>query len=226
MYKIAVCDADSQMRQHISDFLLGEYENTFEIIEYADGDQLLIDIRRKKYYNIIFLDVQIGNQDGVKVAKKIRSHTICSDTLIFFVTSYNYDISQIIEVQPYAYIYKKNLEKQLKLRVDSALEQISYNQLIAFGCERNKIKIAKKSILYMESKGGAVIIHTPEKEYRIWGYNLNQLIEEDISSCFLRCHQSYIVNMSYVKSISRKEIILNDDSCIPVSRKYAKEVLL
>lgn len=226
MYKIALCDDESGMRFQIAEHLREYYENIFEINEYADGEDLLTDICNEKYFDIIFLDIRMGEKNGVAVAKEIRKNTVCLDAILIFITSYNFDISEIVEVRPFAYIYKENLARDMKRRIDSALTQLEDNQMISFGYERNKMRIAKKNIQYVESKRGAIIIHTQEKEYQSWSYNLNQLEEAVSSTFFRRCHQSYLVNMLHVKSISRNEIIMNDGTHIPVSRKYIKEVLL
>ena len=47
----------------------------------------------------------------------------------------------------------------------------------------------------------------------------NMLPEE-----FVFCHRSYIVNMRYVRSIGKTDIMLDSDENIPLSRRLYKEV--
>ena len=41
---------------------------------------------------------------------------------------------------------------------------------------------------------------------------------------FQRCHQSFIVNMDYIYSLKRYEIILRSGVSIPVSKAYSKQI--
>jgi len=40
----------------------------------------------------------------------------------------------------------------------------------------------------------------------------------------VKCHKSYIVNMQYVTSITGKDFVLDEDVCVPVSRKMYPQV--
>ena len=49
-------------------------------------------------------------------------------------------------------------------------------------------------------------------------------IEEELSNdMFLRCHQSYLVNMNYVESVD-KEFILQNGSAVCIRQKSLKEM--
>ncbi|WP_283688698.1 LytTR family DNA-binding domain-containing protein [Clostridium perfringens] len=50
------------------------------------------------------------------------------------------------------------------------------------------------------------------------------LIEELKSRNFLRCHRSYLVNISHIDSILQNKIILKNSVEIPVGRVYKKEL--
>ena len=41
---------------------------------------------------------------------------------------------------------------------------------------------------------------------------------------FVKCHKSYIVNMQYVASITGKDFVLDEDVCVPISRKMYPQV--
>ena len=47
---------------------------------------------------------------------------------------------------------------------------------------------------------------------------------EQLPGTFIRCHQSYAVNMTRVDALRDREIVLKDGSVIPVSRRMEKEV--
>lgn len=41
---------------------------------------------------------------------------------------------------------------------------------------------------------------------------------------FVQCHRSYLVNLQHISAIARAEIILDDGTRLPVSRRAHKEV--
>ena len=55
------------------------------------------------------------------------------------------------------------------------------------------------------------------------GYGKLDEIQEKLPEQFIRCHQSYIVNIEKIQFLSGKEIILDDDTVIPVSRNKYKD---
>lgn len=46
--------------------------------------------------------------------------------------------------------------------------------------------------------------------------------EEKLGENFVRCHNSFLVNLAYVKSMKRNEIILSNGEGIPVSNSRSK----
>ena len=53
--------------------------------------------------------------------------------------------------------------------------------------------------------------------------NLDKLYDILKGSGFSRCHNSFIVNMEYIKELYRDKYILTDDTEIPISRSYSDE---
>lgn len=49
-------------------------------------------------------------------------------------------------------------------------------------------------------------------------------IQKNLSEDFIRCHNSYFVNLKYVKEFTPSEFRLYSGISIPISRSYAKEV--
>ena len=77
----------------------------------------------------------------------------------------------------------------------------------------------------MESDNKVVNIYTttqgPVKVYN----RLNCFEEEMTDMRFLRCHQSYFVNMDYVAGIADSDFIMSDDSMIPI-RKSGRKLIV
>jgi len=78
-------------------------------------------------------------------------------------------------------------------------------------------RIILSDIEYIMSDKRKVIIHMLGKEYSYY-YKLDEL-EDMLGIGFLRCHQSFIVNMRQINKFVSDGLTLRDDTFIPVSRK-------
>ena len=87
--KFAVCDDEAFERDKIRD-LITQYATTMamniDVDYYETGEELLATYEKGKY-NIIFLDVEIGKDDGIEIGDRIRKIPD-HDVTIIYVTNY------------------------------------------------------------------------------------------------------------------------------------------
>ena len=77
----------------------------------------------------------------------------------------------------------------------------------------------------MESDNKVVYIYTTTQG-AVKVYSKLDSFEEKLSdSRFLRCHQSYLVNMQYVAGIVDSDFIMIDDQMIPI-RKSGRKLIV
>ena len=69
-----------------------------------------------------------------------------------------------------------------------------------------------------------LLIHT-KSDQLIYEATISQMEEQLAAYGFIRCHHSYLVNMSYIKGISKNDILLKNEEQIPVSRAKKNECL-
>ena len=89
-----------------------------------------------------------------------------------------------------------------------------------------------KNVLYAESFGKQVIIHTvaagQELTDRITGYSLARLLELAGPSHLVQCHKSYLINPSRLIRIDKAKRLLWLRDCgeaIPIGEKYQHDLL-
>ena len=75
-----------------------------------------------------------------------------------------------------------------------------------FNIKGKIFNIEVEKIKYIESNKRVIIIYEEDLKRRIYG-KLDE-IEEMLSSNFVRCHQSYIVNLEYVRELNTHEFVL------------------
>ena len=77
-------------------------------------------------------------------------------------------------------------------------------------------------INYIESDGNYVIIYCTSKKY-LSRQKLESIYEELNSPIFCKAHRNYIVNMGKVQRYSKKDIILLNNTVIPLSRSLVDD---
>ena len=196
--------------------------------------------------DVIFLDIEMPELNGIELAKKIAA--IDPTVQIVFVTAYERYALQAFEVAAIHYILKPVTQE----KVNTAIERVKHVRTMnkqqgkigkpeALGRsgglgsriivkERSNVLIFKADeLIYMRSESGDTIVATKKGSYKshvglnIWENRLKKL-------GFVRCHRSYIVN---AKHITRMVHVLGDyrelilDYCdvnIPISRQKVNQV--
>uniref|UniRef100_UPI0005A97D52 LytR/AlgR family response regulator transcription factor n=1 Tax=Faecalimicrobium dakarense TaxID=1301100 RepID=UPI0005A97D52 len=87
----------------------------------------------------------------------------------------------------------------------------------------NTYKIDSNEIKYIEIQKKDMLIHTINKSFDA-RYSLEKIEKDLKQDKFVRCHKSFLVNLSYVENIKTNTLILESGEEVPVSRYRYKDV--
>lgn len=90
--------------------------------------------------------------------------------------------------------------------------------------DRLKYKIKKERILYIESRRNGSLIHALHNDFKN-RISLSMYEEELKKDGFIRAHESYLVNLHYVKELQKTKVVLINGDEVLVSRRQKKYVL-
>ena len=168
----------------------------------------------EKTIQILLLDIEMKKMNGVELAEKIRQRN--KEIQIIFITGYMDYIQDGYEVEALHYLLKPITEKKLCLVLDRAAERLQFlEKSLLFTIRSETIRIPLHEIRYLEVQKNYVTIHAQE-DYEI--KQTLQELERNLDDGFCRTSRSFIVNLHYIKRITKKEVILNDGTEIPLSR--------
>lgn len=223
--KICICDDDQTFHKEIKKFLLPYFNdsNSPIIIDCYSGEELISEITSSNHIDIVFLDIEMGNMNGIEAAEKAR--TISPNTIIIFVSSHRNYVFDAFKCEALHYILKPITQSDFDDVFNRALKKHqNYNQCfpIKWNYTRSNPKI--NDIMFMESYKRRLLVHTTQKTYDHMG-KLTDAYEQLKAHGFIMVHQSYIVNMNYIKSFSKEEIILSDGRAVMVSVRKRAEAL-
>ena len=219
---IAICDDEEIIREQIKE--LTEKEKSGLCMElYETGDALLAS---GKQFDIVFLDIQMEGTDGIETAKRLRQRD--EDTILIFITGIREYVFQAFDVAAFHYLLKPIEEEKFRevfRRAGRELEKRkSKRRETVFIKTRNRsFSLEKDSILYIESRGKKVEIHTTGETIEAYA-SMNEM-EGQLGGGFFRCHRGYLVNMAYVAEYDSGSITLNNGEYVYLAKeKYGEFV--
>ena len=218
--RIAICDDDISFTSKLEDIISRECAKNgkkTEIDVFFDGETLVKSIENGHRYSMIFLDIEMKRMNGIAAARRIRQ--LDRYTLIIYISSYDDYLKELFEVEPFRFIPKPIQLEQLQRYCAEAIKKIEgMNNLFVYNYNKEEYSVPIKEIVYFESNKRLIDIHMNDGTVRSFYGKLNNIEKEiqKINKHFIRIHQSFLVNYSYIKSMTYSEVALeyNDEEYV------------
>lgn len=219
-YRIAICDDEQNQIEYITSIVTSwsnHKGHSCEIRTFASAEAFLFEYEEDKAYDILLLDVEMKNMNGIELAKRIRKDNNRAE--IIFITSHFEFVGEGYEVDALHYLIKPISVEKLTQVLTKAAEKLSVEPpSVVISCEGETVKLYESDILYVESFLHYIVIHTKDNEYKI-KENIS-VFENKVSDVFYRIHRSYLVSLKYITRISRTSVNIGSTE-LPLSRgKY------
>lgn len=220
---IAICD-DSRVDSKLSEALITEYFKKLKkqctVKRYETGASLISDFDDGVSFDIVFMDIYVGNESGMDIARQLRSLGY-TNILIFSTITSEYAIESY-SVNANGYILKPYGKERFERVLDRVLEKY-INDAMRVKVRNSYMNIPYERIIYIESCNNRCILHTAEEEYPLY----MRLDDIEKSVCneekrFLRCHRSFIVNMDHVSAVDEQFVLDNGESVLIRSKSRAQ----
>lgn len=191
---IAICDDEENIRIYIRK-LIQKQEPFCKITEFSSGKELLEfqDETNAEEIDILFLDISMEDEDGMTVAKQLRSQMESNFEQVFAQT-----------IREYQYLMAKKKEKPKEVLVRNGNRTRS---------------VSADDIYYIESSNRKVTLYL--RHEKIEYYDKISSLESELKPDFFRIHKGYLVNIKYVERYDRTEVKMrNGDSLLISKYKY------
>lgn len=224
MIKIGLCEDNSLYIEQLSSILRQiEKDNNLEFeINCFDCGEDLVDFcsNHKDYFDILFLDVVMGEMNGIEAAQKVRD-MYCNAYMIFVTSSKEYALDSY-SVNAYGYILKPFSHESIESKTLDLVDKIDSNKKNTIYVKNNQdiYSLRLDEVIYFESNLRKITAHLVNGE-EIKFYNKMSNLEDEIdSNLFVRCHRSFLVNLIYIKNIVNSDLITTTEEFLPISKKY------
>ena len=191
-----------------------------DINAYIYGKALIDDFNAGYIFpDLIFMDIHIKNrinENGIEVCRKRRDAGF--DGIILFTTSDKAHAIEAYEVDARGYLLKPYDINKIYNTLDRILSNSQMRSYYTIVTHHRIVNILRSKITYIESFRMQCVIHcTDNIEYTIYKKLID--IEKELDDRhFLRCHQSYLVNMDYIEQATDC-FLLTDGSKVPIRHR-------
>lgn len=222
-YRIAICDDSDTDSRYIADFVSRwavKAGHTVQLSAFPSAESFLFHYAERKDYDILLLDIEMGQMDGVTMARQLRRDNVTVQ--IVFITGYSDYISEGYEVDALHYLMKPVKGEKLFSVLDRAAMKLQKNEkVLNFEVDGEMVRIPIYQIRYADVFGNYVTIHAAQD--LTMKMTLGEL-EKELDDRFSRVGRSVIVNLTQVSRVTRTEIKLNDGSSISLPRGAYEKV--
>lgn len=205
---------------------LRQYETdknaVFNITIFSDGMDITENYSGN--WDIIFLDIKMNLMDGLEAAQLIRNQD--SKVILIFITSMVQFAVNGYEVDALDFVVKPITYPKLKLTMDKASARINSNANIKYLMlpSINGIKrVSTDELLYIEVRQHNLYYYTESSEY-VKRETMKSAVELLSDYNFVRCNNSFLVNLKNVTAVQGNEVIIGKYS-IPLSRSKKKDFI-
>lgn len=219
--KVLVVEDEILIAENISDTLKSF---GIELIKLSHDKASAIETFNHFCPNIVLLDIRMeGETTGLEIGDFLQS----KNTPFMYITSHS-DMAmmqKIIKTKPFAYlskpIKKTDLLANLLLFTENLKNQTS--NTLTIKDNNTSFLLNLSEIKYVKSEGNYITIFCDNDKY-VFRKNIESFYNELNQNDFYKPHRSYIVNLSKVKSYTKKEILV-DDVEIPISRLLVNDFI-
>ncbi len=226
---IAVCDDSKDYSEIVTNFILNVISNRVDcnVSTFNSGNHLVQAFEENKY-DIIFLDMEMPDINGIDTGKKIRE--VSNNAIIFYLTSHkkyafeSYSVGArdyLLKPVSYATIEKvlvdciKELEGNFKYLDVKDIKGIVHRIPIDNITHILRKKADRKLHIYTLDKKEIIVSQSLESVEKSFLHNIN----------IVRSSKSCLINLDSVREINKNIITFINDSEEEASRRCLSELL-
>ncbi len=219
---IAICDDKAEDARLLDEYLKKYYVDA-DVRIFHEGGSLIERIRKKQEpFDLIFLEVCLENENGIEIAKEIRRHNLIVP--IIFVSECEAYYREAFDVFAFQYLLKPMSYKKLAdiLEPLTHLWEEREERVLSFQYRSKILTLRHSEVRYISSNLHTVNFHMADGKTVHCRGKLDEFEKQLENSSFLRCHQSFFVNLEYVVGMRSNGFILPNAE-VPISRSHVKK---
>ena len=224
MIRIAICDDEAHIVRLLHGRIAALMEGREAQIEaFLSGTALRDSVLSGAQYDVLFLDINLPDVNGIFLAKHMRP--FLRDSLLIFVTSQDDAVYDSFAASPFRFLRKSRLDAELPQIVRDVLKELEKTAPagILLQYRQAQISVNPLKVIYIESNLKSQTIHMTDSALEV-NYRLKELEPLFAPFGFVKPHNSYLVNYRFIASIRKNDLILDNGQSLPISKHRLAEL--
>ncbi len=189
-----------------------------KILDKTSNPRKGIKLIKKKVPNLVFLDIDMPDIDGIEVATMIKEEKL--NTEIVFTTAYSEYAFEALKVRPLDYLVKpfgpeelisvinrlktNNKRKGLERRMDIFVKNNKSNPKIKFPTRAGIILINPDDIMLLRIENVNTLVYTTDGNSEVITMSIFKIVAKIDSPSFVKISRSSFINLQFLRRIERK----------------------
>jgi DNA-binding LytR/AlgR family response regulator len=196
------------------------FTNPLEAVKFLSNNKI----------DLVFLDIEMPIINGVDLIDSLKNKPSIIFTTAFpqyAVEGFNLDAVDYL-LKPISYKrFLKAINKYSKISTETTLDtyhatsRYQNNKFIFVKSDYENLKINISDVKFVEGLKDYLKINLSDGKFILTLSNFSSLLEKINDENFVRVHNSFVVNINYIKSIQKNRILI-DDKRIPITETYKK----
>lgn len=176
----------------------------------------------KQEVDAVFLDIDMPYISGDDVAEALveKYPNLC----IIFFTNREEMVYDVIRFKPYRFIKKQDTAKIEEVMNTLVQRSEQEGHILIEKGKAELVKVHVREILYIEAVNHQIVYHMQEEQIISRG-SIAKLAKEFGKFGFVRAHMGCLVNIRHIKYVDKKNIQMNDGTCIVLGGKYKEDLM-
>ncbi len=170
-----------------------------ELSHTKDYDKLSGNLaENKKYYDILIFNAQ--DENALRIAQSLRKVNMAA--AILFTNGGSARLNDLLQYRPSAIINPQDQEEVIATLEFCIREQVRNTGYFTVRNKDALLRVNFDEISHIESRQRIAVMYAGSKVYEFYAKlgDIYQMLPQDL---FVRCHQSYIVNMNLVRTLDK-----------------------
>lgn len=226
MIEIAVCDDEQyyvlKIKKMLEVILQQKKITTYRIDTYLSGVELCSDATNIKSYTIIFLDINMHQMNGIRIAEIIRETN--KEVYLVFITAFVDYAVEGYKVEPIRYILKDMLNKMLPECMETILHRLKLKgHKVKYSFIEGEKELLTGKLYYVESREHKLVFHMSTGQLHLYG-KLDDIEDDLVDYGFIRIHKSYLLNIKHIQELGNYKAKLKTGDWLPIPREKYRHV--
>ncbi len=232
-FKCLIAD-DNILERDLIEMYLSKMRDFDVVAKCSNGLEVLKAINNYEI-DLVFSDIEMPELTGLSVLSALKNPPV-----FIFISSYSEYATESYNLDVVDFILKPVAQERFRQSVKKATQYLELKKNLAehagiydpstedyfFILEtKDLVKLNYDEVFYMESMGDFSRIYTINQKQHISLVSLKSLETQLPDNTFTRVHKQYLINHRLVSAITPDEIVLTNNSRVPVSNNYRQALL-